>query len=157
MDSYSSVMVCASMICIYIAFTKYPSRYLYLTFSESDFYRIRNSLFAYVTETNRIRIYIRALSVSESESEYNMKTNMISTISVRIRSVFIPNEVQRRVQGVYLCPTTIKRLKVRLSRRTTIVLFHRSALVRPHTRARCVPKNVTPGGPSWISIPQNAT
>ena len=71
-------MVCARMIYIYAAFTQYPNRYLYPTFSESDSYRIRYSLFVSVTESIRIRICIQTLSVSESESEqkYENKYNM---------------------------------------------------------------------------------
>ena len=90
-SSQLSSMVCAPMNLWYIAFTQYPNRYLYPTFSESDSYHIRYSLFVSVTETIRIRLCIRTLSVSEFESERNMKTNIILVISVRIRSVFIPS------------------------------------------------------------------
>ena len=85
-------MVCARMIYIYAAFTQYPNRYLYPTFSESDSYRIRYSLFVSVTESIRIRICIRTLSVSESESEqkYENKYN-ISDSRPYIQSVFIPS------------------------------------------------------------------
>ena len=74
-------------IYIYTAFTQYPNRYLYPTFSESDSYRIRYSLFVSVTESIRIRICIRTLSVSESESEqkYENKYNMSDIRSYPIR------------------------------------------------------------------------
>ena len=75
-------------IYIYAAFTQYPNRYLYPTFSESDSYRIRYSLFVSITESIRIRICIRTLSVSESEQKYENKYNMSDIRS--IRSVFIP-------------------------------------------------------------------
>ena len=80
-------MVCARMIYIYIytAFTQYPNRYLYPTFSESDSYRIRYSLFVSVTESVRIRICIRTLSVSESEQKYENKYNMSDIRSYPIR------------------------------------------------------------------------
>ena len=80
-------------IYIYTAFTQYPNRYLYPTFSESDSYRIRYSLFVSVTESIRIRICIRTLSVSESESEqkYENKYNMSDIRSYPIR--FHPNEL----------------------------------------------------------------
>ena len=80
-------MVCARMIYIYIyaAFTQYPNRYLYPTFSESDSYRIRYSLFVSVTESIRIRICIRTLSVSESEQKYENKYNMSDIRSYPIR------------------------------------------------------------------------
>ena len=80
-------MVCARMIYIYAAFTQYPNRYLYPTFSESDSYRIRYSLFVSVTESIRIRICIRTLSVFESESEqkYENKYSMSDIRSYPIR------------------------------------------------------------------------
>ena len=77
---------------IYAAFTQYLNRYLYPTFSESDSYRIRYSLFVSVTESIRIHICIRTLSVSEFESEqkyekiYNMSD--IRSYSIRLSNPF---------------------------------------------------------------------
>ena len=75
------------LLYIYAAFTQYPNRYLYPTFSESDSYRIRYSLFVSVTESIRICICIRTLSVFESESEqkYENKYNMSDIRSYPIR------------------------------------------------------------------------
>jgi len=92
-------MVCAPMNLWYIAFTQYPNRYLYPTFSKSDSYHIRYSLFVSVTKTIRIRLCIQTIFVSEFESERNMKTNIILVISVHIQSVFIPT---------YVCTHNIK-------------------------------------------------
>ena len=91
---------------IYAAFTQYPSRYLYPTFSESDSYRIRYSLFVSVTESIRIRICIRTLSVSESESEqkYENKYNMSDIRSYLIR--FHPYLLET-VLGIYTSYTRV--------------------------------------------------
>ena len=58
---------------------------MYPTFSESDSYRIRYSLFVSITESIRIHICIRTLSVSESEQKYENKYNMSDIRSYPIR------------------------------------------------------------------------
>jgi hypothetical protein len=49
-------------------------------------------LSVFVFENIRIRICIRSYPYSNSNPNKNMKTNMVSVISVRIRSDYIPNE-----------------------------------------------------------------
>jgi hypothetical protein len=57
-------------------------------------------IFVFVSENIRIRIRIRRYPYSNSNPNKNMKTNMISVISVRIRSGYIPKKNEDPQQSI---------------------------------------------------------
>ena len=94
-------MVTTCVLFMNVSFTRYSKKYPRPMLSASGLLRIRYTSIRIRNRNNPYLYLYPRLSVFESESDKNVKTNTISMISIRIQSVYIPTRLDK--------PITLKR------------------------------------------------
>jgi hypothetical protein len=99
LDSRSGYMI-TTMICVEWCLTQHPTKICYRQYPCPTSSVFDTHLFVFVSENIRICIRIRSYPYSNSNPNKNMKTNMISVISLCIRSDYIPSWGCRAVSSL---------------------------------------------------------
>ena len=104
-------MIITRVPCMNVAFTRYPKKYSCPTLSAFGSLYIRYTSIRIRNRNNPYLYLYPRLSVFESESDKNVKTNTISIISIRIRSVYIPIKKTKSANS-QLYPAIAAKLRV---------------------------------------------